>query len=57
MTDPPPNKIVTEGDAKVNVVNALGDLSRVASWLSSTISHLKVFVSEKVENAMQKKSI
>ena len=58
MTDRPNNKvIVTEGDAKVNTIDALGDISHVASRLCSSIEHLRMFVSDKVSNPTQKKTI
>ena len=55
MADPPSDKkrpqktIVTEGDRKNNIINALSDLGLVTAELTSSISHLKEFVGAEVE--------
>ena len=49
--------IVTEGDAMVNTINALGDISHVATRLCSSIEHLHTFVSKNVSNPTQKRII
>ena len=58
MSKPPPKKsIVTDGDAKVNVVNALGDLTLVSSRLLRSITHLHNFMSESLNQGTQKRVI
>ena len=58
MTDRQNNKaIVTKGDAIVNTIDALGDISHVASRLCSSIEHLHTFVTDKVSNPTQKQTI
>ena len=49
MSELPTKNIVTEGDAKVNTINALGDLSHVASRISSKTKHLLAFVMDMVD--------
>ena len=55
MTDPPSGpkpavkSIRTEGDKKKNMINALSDLGLVTSELTSSINHLKDFVSDEVD--------
>lgn len=44
------NKIVTQGDAKVNVVNTLSDLSMVTTEMPSTVGHLKEYVIEELDD-------
>ena len=54
MADPPTpesspsKKIITDGDLKNNVINALGDLSNVAASLLPCIESLSKYVSEHV---------
>ena len=57
MSKPPPKPIVTEGDSKVNVVDALGDLTLVTKQLTSAITHLNDFVSENITDGTPKKII
>ena len=40
MTDSKPSHIVTKGDARVNVIDALGDLSHVSYRIQKTIDYL-----------------
>ena len=57
MTKPPTKNIIREGDANVNAINTLDDLSHVASRISSTTKYLLDFVKEMVEDRTQKKFI
>ena len=43
-------------DSKVNIINALGDLSHVATRLSDALAHLDQFVSETLPEGTPKKS-
>ena len=47
MSEPPGRRrkgIVTEGDSRVNLINALDELSTVIHALLSTINHLRDFI-------------
>ena len=57
MADSPPKNIVTQGDAKVNTVDALSDLSLTTAQLSSAISHLHEFASENIDDGTVKRII
>ena len=57
MSKSPPKPIVTEGDAKVNIVDALGDLTLVTAQMSSAIAHLHDFVSDNLSDGTAKKII
>ena len=54
MTDPPPTKIITEGDAKVHSIDALGDISHVLKRMSMAILHLNDFATENVAKGTAK---
>ena len=54
MSGSPTKPIVTEGDAKVNYISALGDLSIVTTELMNAINHLRDIVSEHVTNGTPK---
>ena len=51
MSDP---HIVTEGDSKINVIKALGELADVTRRILSTIKHLKVFITDEMKRSTQK---
>ena len=57
MSEPLATAIVTDGDAYVNILNALGDLSQVSNRISSTINHLSDFVVDNVEVSPQQRII
>ena len=54
MSDP---HIVTEGDSKVNVIKALGELADVTRRISSTIKHLKVYITDEMNRSTQKRTL
>ena len=54
MTDPPPTKITTEGDAKVHTIDALGDICHVIKRMSRAIIHLNDFATENVAKGTAK---
>ena len=49
--------IVMEGDSKVNVIKALGELADVTHRISSTIIHLKVFITDEIVRSTQKRTL
>ena len=51
------HEIVTEGDFKVNVIKALGELADVTLRISSTIEHLKVFVTDEMKKITQRRIV
>ena len=55
MSSPPDRSIMTDGDAKVNIINTFGDLIHVAYSLTSTINLLHEFMTEKVDDGLTKK--
>ena len=57
MTEPSEKTLVTEGDMKVNIINALGDLNHVSGQVLSTINHLSTFVTENMEPGTTKNRI
>ena len=60
MSEPPPIPTtgpITEGDKKVNIITALGDLSEVSTKISSTINHLREFVEETLDNTTKRRII
>ena len=57
MSEPLGTAIVTDGDAYVNILNALGDLSQVSNRISSTINHLSDFVVDNVKVSPQQRTI
>ena len=57
MTEPSEKTLVTEGDMKVNIINALGDLNHVSGRVLSTINHFSTFVTENMEPGIAKNCI
>ena len=57
MSKSPPKPTVTEGDAKVNIVDALCDLTLVTAQMSSAIAHLHNFVSDNLSDGTAKTNI
>ena len=47
-------KIVTEGDAKINVLTSLGELKHLSSCMSKSIFHLNEYVDDKLESTPHK---
>ena len=54
MTDPPPTKITTEGDAKVHIIDTLGDICHVLKRMSTAIIHLNDHATENVAKGTAK---
>ena len=60
MSKPPhiaPTGPITEGDNKINIITALGDLSEVSGKICSTINHLRDFVLETMEISTERRII
>ena len=60
MSEPPPIPTtgpISEGNEKVNIITALGDLSEVSTKISSTINHLREFVEETLDNTTERRII
>ena len=57
MSDPGVKKIVTKGDSNVNIITTLGEIKHGVTRLTSTISHLKEFVSEIADDGIEKISL
>ena len=59
--DPTNNKIdpiiVTNGDNKINTIEALGDMQHTLSRMIGSISHLKEYVDEKMRKSINKNVI
>lgn len=50
-----PRKIVTKGDAMVNIIHALSDLSMVTSEMTFSVNHLKEFILDQITDGPKKK--
>ena len=48
MTNPPPTKIATDGNAKVHIIDTLGDICHVLKSMTMAIIHLNNFANENV---------
>ena len=57
MTEPSEKTLVTEGDMKVNIINALGDLNHVSGRVLSTINYLGTFTTDSMEPGITKNRI
>ena len=47
-------EIVTEGDVHVNTINNSRDICNVSTKLSKTLIHLEEFISEQMNDSVQK---
>ena len=52
-----PKKINTKGDAMVNIIHALSDLSMVTSEMTLSVNHLKEFILDQIDEGPKRKII
>ena len=57
MAEVSSKKLVTEGDSKINVITALGELKHLSSCISKSIFHLHEYVDDKLEPTLHKNVI
>ena len=57
MSESKRKKIVTEGDNILSIITILGELQHVATRLTSTVNHLREFVTEILEDNTTSKRI